>query len=179
MVDSKQAINMNKEYYLENNQKVNPEDLKAGFIPTEDFIKSHKSLIIPCHDIFIEYDSGVLLVKRDNFPAKDILWPIGGRILRGLPILDSLKKKVKDECNLEIDNIEELGWGRTCFQTDAFNHGRGTDTINIIFKAKGKGKIKLNNLHSEPTIIKEDEYSKIREELHPYVRDNMDLIFKK
>jgi len=169
-----------EEYAIEGNgQKVEWESLQAPPLAKEKYAAAHQYLPIACHDVFIEYQEGILLVVRDNAPAKGLLWMMGGRIQRGLPILDSLKQKVKEECGLEIDNIVELGTGRTLFKTDPFRHGKGTDTINLVYFARGKGNLKLDPLHKKPIIVKPADYtSALRKSLHPYVRDFMDKAMK-
>ncbi|MDO8655770.1 MAG: NUDIX domain-containing protein [Nanoarchaeota archaeon] len=164
-----------KEYAVEEGKKVNLQKLTSPPLSRKVYAQAHQSLPIACHDVIIEYQGGLLLVVRDNFPSKGILGVIGGRISRGIPIKDSLQKKVKEECGLEINDIVELGTARTLFKTDPFGHGKGTDTINILFFARGNGKIKLDTLHKKPTIVKPADYtSKFRKSLHPYVRDLMD-----
>lgn len=149
--------------------------LESSLMNIEDFAKAHQSLVIPCHDIVIEYNGGLLLVVRDNLPAKDVLWPVGGRILRGMDTINSLRRKVKEECNLEIHSVTELGICRTFFRTDPFGHGKGTDTICVMYYGKGSGDLKLDNLHKQPTIVRPEDYIGLRERLHPYVRKIMDL----
>ena len=163
-----------KEYCVENNKVVDWQKLKAGFIPNEDYQKAHKHLIIVCHDIMIEYNGGFLLVVRDNYPAKDILWPIGGRALRGVPFEESLRFKVKEECGLEIYEEKYLATARTIFATDPFGHDKGTDTLNILYYAKGKGELSLNSLHSNPVIVTPKNYQeKYKNILHPYVKESL------
>ena len=96
---------MIKEYNLENGKNVDIKKLISDKIPLNQFIKAHKGIIVLCHDVFILYKGGILLVTRDNLPAKDITWPIGGRIQRGMSIEDSLKKKVMEESSLKLKNI--------------------------------------------------------------------------
>ena len=164
-----------KEYVIENGKKVDLKKLGAPPLSREVYAQAHQFLPIACHDIFIEYRGGILLIMRDNLPAKNIYWMIGGRISRGVPLLESLKQKVKQECGLEIDNIVKLGTARTLFQTDPFGHGKGTDTVNWVYLAQGRGKIKLDTLHKKPMIVKPSDYtSAFRKSLHPYVRDFMD-----
>lgn len=168
-----------KEYAVEERREVNLKRLVAPPMPKEAYIQAHQYLPISCHDVLIEYQGGILLIVRDNFPVKDIYWMVGGRINRGLLILESLKKKVKEECGLEIDDIIKLGAGRTLFTTDPFGHGKGTDTVNWVYFARGKGRIKLDKLHTKPTIIKPADYTpSFRRSLHPYVRDFMDKAMK-
>jgi len=181
---------MIKEYYYENGGKVDNSKLQTGKIPLEDYKIVHKGSIICCHDVFITYNNGILLVIRDNLPAKDVLWPIGGKIQRGFPIEESLKKKALEECGLELSNLINLGISRTTFQTDPFEHGKGTDSLNVAYFAVGKGRLKLDNLHKNPVIIvpkgtKIEEIRKdvesieytdtLKEKLEPYVRDFLEL----
>ena len=155
--------------------KVDINKLKAGLMDEDSYRKAHQGLVIPCHDVFIEYQGGILLVKRLNFPLKGILWPLGGRIKRGVSIEDSLREKVLDEANLEVDDLIELGHARTYFKTDPFCHGKGTDTINFVYFCRGKGSLKLDELHEEPTIVLPGDYKSYRNYLYSYVRDFMDL----
>ncbi len=164
-----------KEYAVEDGKKVDLQKLVALPLPKEVYARAHQSLPIACHDVFIEYQGGILLVRRNNLPAKDKWWMIGGRVQRGIPVLESLKRKVEEECGLERDHIVELGTGRTLFNADPFGHGKGTDTINWVYFAKGNGDIKLDKLHKKPRIVKVADYTDaFRKSLHPYVRDFMD-----
>lgn len=166
-----------KEYFFENGHKIKAEKLRVPHIPPDRYRNIHKEIIRPCHDVFIRYNGGILLVVRKNHPVKDVLWPIGGGVERGMKIEDSLKKKVKEECNLKLRNITEIGSARTLFETDPFGHGKGTDTINFLYLATGSGKLKLNDLHEKPIIVSRKDYTKsFRKTLHPYVRDFMDLV---
>ncbi|MFH1072857.1 MAG: NUDIX domain-containing protein [Nanoarchaeota archaeon] len=166
-----------REYPIEDDRIVDLAVLKADFMPTPAYIEAHKGLVIPCHDVIIQYEGGALLVMRTDFPAKDILWPIGGRVERGMPIEESLKKKVRKESGLELDEITELGYARTYFRTDPWGHGKGTDTINFMFFAQGKGTFQLDKTVAQPTIVLPDQYTlEFWQSLHPYVQDFMDIV---
>ena len=167
-----------KEYAIENGKEVDLEQLKTGFVKEEDYVIAHKNTVILCHDVLIKYDSGILLVVRDNVPAKDILWPIGGRVLRGVPTEESLRRKVKVECGLDLENIRFVGCGRTIFRTEPFGHGKGTDTLNLMFVADGIGELNLDNLHNQPLIVTTEMYTEeFKKKLHSYVRDFVDKVF--
>jgi len=171
---------MYREYFTENGEEVELDKLKSEDMSKESYSLAHKSLPIACHDVFIEYGGGILLVKRDNHPAKGELWPIGGRIRRGIPMEESLREKVKVECGLEISGLEFVGIIRHFFKSDPFGHGRGVDTPTFIYFSKGKGELNLDELHSNPKIIKSENYdSEFRNSLHPCVRDFMDVCIKK
>ncbi len=165
-----------KEYAFEGGGPVDLEKLKAGFMSEEDYSKAHAGLPIICHDVLIEYKGGLLLVVRDNLPFKGELCPIGGRVKRGVPLIESLKDKVRAECNLELTDIKEVAHSRQFWETDPFGHGKGTDTFSFMFVAKGEGELKLDELHKQPMIVKPSEYGgDFRKRLHPFVRDFMDL----
>ena len=157
--------------YLFENGPIKIEKLRCKKMQLDDYKTAHEKLCIACHDVFIEYRGGIILVKRKNFPAKDELWPIGGRINRGFETEQSLKMKAKEECNLDLDNVTFLGAGRTFFETDPFGHGRGTDTVNFAYFARGNGELKLDENHSEYIIVTNITYRNIRQGLHPYVRE--------
>jgi len=164
-----------KEYRVENGKSVDLGKLKAKLMARKDYAIAHEGLIIACHDVFIGYEGGILLIKRHIFPAINILWPLGGRIQRGMPIEESLKQRIWDESHLRLDNVKELGVGRTFWETAPFPHGKGTDTLNVVFYARGCGELKLDKNHDEPTIVSPGDYTpRFRKGLHPYVRDYMD-----
>ena len=164
-----------KEYWLEDDVKVDLNKLQSQRLSMNDYEIAHKSLVQVCHDVVIEYNGGILLVERKNYPAKDVLWPIGGRVERGTPVVYSLRKKVKEECNLELEDIVMVGCARTFFSTDPFGHLKGTDTFNILFYAKGLGELKLDANHENPVNIYPKDYTQeFKNKIHPYVKDFMD-----
>ena len=168
-----------KEYAFENGHRIDIGKLKGHFIPKEEYGYIHENTIRACHDVFIEYEGGILFVKRKDLPVKDIHWVLGGGIQRGIPVIDSLKNKAKEECNLQLEDIREIGMARTFFETDPFSHGKGTDTINFVYFARGKGKLELNQDHYDPFIISPEKYTQeFRESLHPYIRDFMDIAIR-
>ncbi len=165
-----------KEFPFESNKKVKLEKLEAGFLPKEIYQQAHENLVQFCHDILVEYKGKFLLVKRSNFPAKDVWWSLGGRVKRGISTEASAKLKVKEECHLEVTKIIFVDFARTYFQTDPFGHGKGTDTVNALYFARAVGTLKLDNLHSSPLLLGKEDYSpSFRSALHPYMQHFMDL----
>ena len=168
-----------REYAIEHGS-VDLKHLEPPFMEDEAYEKSHECLVVLCHDVFIQYAGGILLVQRRLHPAQDYYWPIGGRVQRGMSTEDSLRQKVKAECNLDLDGIVEIGQARTFFRTDPFGHGRGTDSFNLVYFGEGNGELRLDDLHEEPRIITVAEYFKgATNEFHPYVRDFMEIVMKK
>ena len=168
-----------KEFALEDGQDVNIELLKAPFLPVAEYQKSHQSTVIACHDIIISYQGGLLLVQREKHPAKGTLWPLGGRISRGMSTEESLRKKVREESGLELDEIQELGITRTYFSTNPLGHGKGTDTLNVMFYGRGGGILKLDSWHSKPVIVTPAmDTIHFKASLHPYVQEMVELGMK-
>jgi len=156
--------------------------LESPLMSQNSYAQAHAGLVIPCHDIFVKYNDGILLVNRTKNPAKHFTWCLGGRIMRGMPIEESLRLIVSKEAglNLNMKTIQELGTARTYFNTDPFEHGRGTDTINFVYVAEARGNIRLDRNHNLPFVVKYKTYKKLgfRGKLHPYIRKYLDIIFE-
>ena len=168
-----------KEYLIEDGP-VDLQALKANYLLDEDYIKAHAALPICCHDVFVHYRGGILLVERKIHPAKGFLWCIGGRLLRGIPTETSLSRRVKGESNLDLIDIVELGTARLFFKTDPFGHGKGTDTPVWVYGAKGEGDINLDDDHKRSIIVTQNIYtSDFRSRLHPYIQYFMDKAMKR
>ncbi len=166
------------EYLFEKGYVVDAEKLKADFMSQEEYAFAHASLPIVCHDVAIVYHGSVLLVKRDTYPAKGEWFVIGGRVSRGVMMEESLRRKAKAECGLDLVDIQFLGVERTLFATDPFGHGKGTDTINFVYVARGRGVLKLDMFHSQPRLLKEEEFTaSFKKELHPYVAEILEKAF--
>ena len=162
-----------KEYAIEDKKPVNLDCLKVEFIPKEDFVKIHRDSILICADILIKYKDGFLLLKIDNVLALGEYWVIGGRIQKGISTEEGVRIKVKEECNLELKNLRLLNFSRTYWKTDPFKHGKGTDAVNFMYLADGVGDIKLDNLHSNPLILTQELFKKMKHSLHPYQKNNV------
>ncbi len=152
-----------------------------GHLPREDYSFIHQNSIVPCHDVFIQYsneqrENGLLLVRRLEEPSKGILWPIGGRLLRGVPTEESLRDKAKKECGLDLEDITPLGVARVFFNEESLGHEKGYDATSFVYFARGAGNILLNHEHEHPTIITPQQYtSGFRDTIqHLYMRDFMD-----
>jgi len=166
-------------YKTENGVEIDMSKLQVGRAPIEIYREAHRIMLYGCRDVMLEYEGGLLLVKRDNEPARGVLWQIGGKADKGMISEDSLRDKVREECGLDIiDKPIYLGEARTSFQTDPFGHGNGTDTTNERYFAKARGTLRLDELHETPIIIKPEDYTpEFRGGLEKYARDFMDRAF--
>ncbi|MEO0898203.1 MAG: hypothetical protein AAFY71_17460 [Bacteroidota bacterium] len=166
-----------KEYAIEH-RPFQIDDLTAPLLPLAVYQQAHEGMVIACHDvmIYLEDREAWLLIMRKNNPAQDFLWPLGGRLLRGMSTEESIRNRVRKESKLELYDVEIVGQARTYFHTDPFGHGKGTDTLNVLLCAKAKGEIELDNLHEHPTFIQKQDYTpSFIASLHVYVQDLFEL----
>lgn len=158
------------EYTIENGHHIDTSALQVGQVPIEEYKIAHAAMSYVCHDVIVKIDDTYLLVERDAVPAKGILWPLGGRLMRGVSVEDSIKDRVLKEAGIQITNLQFLGVARTLFETDPLGHGKGTDTVNLMYMAQGDGEVQLDHLHKSPTLFTKEQYqSELRDTLHPYV----------
>ncbi len=169
---------MENKYHDNNPSKNLLAKLRTGFLEKERYITTVISIPRPSHDLFplIEYENkkGILLIKRKIEPAKGMIWCLGGKHERGYFIRDSLTELIKNECNLNIYDLfclsgepQDIFW-----EEDSFGHGKGTHDSCIPYFARAEGKLKLDKLHSTPLIITQEYFSKIKDDLHWYIREN-------
>lgn len=159
--------------------KINP-----GYLTDAVYSSGRDTLTRTCHDIFLRVKSdsddneGILLIKRKQNPFKNLFWCVGGGKKRGIPFYESIKNTVKEECNLEVEGHPLLiDVGEFYFRTNHFGTPWGVDDFVAAFYAKGNGNLKLNDLHSEYMIVSKENFSKISEGMHPYLKNNMKKIF--
>lgn len=167
-------VSYREHVFTEKGQIADLNKLEAKPLPDGIYKEAHRSLVIPTHDAVVTYNDSIVLVERDRAPLKDFFWSVGGRINRGVPLEESLKRIVKKECGLEIYDIEFAGVERAFMPADPFGHGRGTDTVGLIYLARGKGEIKLDEFHKGVKLVSSEEYDSLREKLHPFIRKYTD-----
>lgn len=166
-----------KEYCFEAGKRVDTASLRAAPASPSDYTVIHKSGVVATQDVFIIYGGGILLLKRANAPAQGEWWCAGGRIARGISAEESLKNVAKRECGLTLHDIAFLGVARTLFQSDPLGHGKGTDTLNLVFVARGEGTIALDATHTDFCIVRKHDYTrKFRSSLNPYLQNYLDIL---
>jgi len=159
-----------EEYLTENKKLVNLKKLEADYIPEEDYINAHSKLPIVCHDAFLKYKGGILLLRRNSPPDKGEFSAVGGRVERGIPTRQSLIKKVYDETKLKAKNLKLIGVTRNFFDTDPFGHGKGTDTFSLVYSGNGYGEVRLNDEHSEFIRLNRNGYDSLINTLNPFIK---------
>jgi len=119
-----------------------------------------KALVpIPTVDALIVNDDRLLLMLRNNRPAKGEWFTPGGRILLGEKIEDAVRRVTKAETGLNPANIEIKG---------AMSHiWPNTQTVTVFCRVDVEGDdVKMDDQHSAFKWITE-----IHEDLHPYLKE--------
>ena len=84
---------------------------------------------IACVDVVIPSSRGVLLVWRDNEPAKNQWWLPGGRVLKGETLADCAVRKAREEVGLEATFERIVYVDETIFDTGPW--GIPVHSVNV------------------------------------------------
>jgi ADP-ribose pyrophosphatase YjhB (NUDIX family) len=167
-----------KEYDIGN---ITP-DMKTGYL-SDDVFRTVREFsadinVDVCAIAHNEYGKkGILLVERVQEPAKGLLWTIGGQVKRGERIEDSVRSKVEQECGLVVDEMEYINLARIFFEANSFeDSNKGTDAFSLRYLAHCFGEVALDETSGSYKIVTPADYDSLRESLHPFVRDPMDLV---
>ena len=89
---------------------------------------------VPTVDIIIEYNNGIVLIERKNFPHG---WAIpGGYVDYGESLEEAAIREAKEETNLDVELITQFHTYSSP-ERDPRQH-----TISTVYIAKGKGELK-------------------------------------
>ena len=117
----------------------------------------------------VQFKDKFLILKRNkNLEVHPGKWSFpGGKVILGEDLFSTLKREIKEEANLDIENKKE-------FISDyAFQRPSGDYSIGICFRVSAKNdKVKLNKEHIDYSWIKPDEVEKydLIEYLKPEVK---------
>jgi len=80
------------------------------YIEEELYDKIKSVMPIPCVDlVVINNQEEVLMLKRENEPAKGLWWFPGGRVHHNETRADAALRKLKEECGLKGLSCDEIG----------------------------------------------------------------------
>ena len=121
---------------------------------------------IACVDIAIISNRSVLLVKRNDEPAKGQWWLPGGRVYKGEMMRDTAKRKALEEVGLKCEVGPLIYTAETVFEDGP--NGIPVHSINSCFLLKiVGGQLELDNHHGDWRCVSQHSFSKF--DLHPYV----------
>lgn len=137
----------------------------ARFIPQDLYNQIMENVPIPCVDIAIVQDGAVLLVKRDDAPAKGQWWVPGGRVLKGEMMTDTARRKAREEVGIECHIGPIVHTAETIFPDGP--NGIPIHSINscfFLYPKEKQAQPKLDEHHEEWKWV-----NSIPDGLHPYV----------
>ena len=92
--------------------------------------------------VLIKNTSGKYLLQRRSpkkYPEAQIGWDIvGGRIIPGIPLLENLRREVKEETGLLLTKVEKILAAQDILRI------KDKHIVRITYLGKAKGKIKLD-----------------------------------
>ena len=127
-----------------------------------------KVMPIVSTDIVVINKGNVLLVKRNNIPAKDLWWLPGGRIRKWESPIDTAKRELLEETGINASDLKFIGTKSVLFRKEGFHF--------LVF-------IFVVYLDKTPEIKLDDESSKFKwspftdPAIEPIVREELSQIF--
>lgn len=133
-----------------------------------------KCMPISCVDLLIVNNAGdILLVKRQNEPAKDLWWFPGGRVYYKETRRDAAIRKLKEECNLAATEIRELGTFDVILENNMTHSAVHGITTLFFMKVDRDDAVKLDYQSRDADWRTRNEWCK--EKLDPFVKEGLSL----
>jgi len=108
-----------------------------SLIPEDIYKSIVETMPILCVDAIIRNDKQeILLVKRTNEPLKGEWWVPGGRVYKGEKLEDAIKRKIKEELDIDIQIKGAVGYYEDQFEKNPLNVESGLHTLGIVFETK-------------------------------------------
>jgi len=105
-------------------------------IPEKQYISIIEVLPILCVDIIIQNRSGeYLLIQRGREPLKGEWWVIGGRVLKGETLEEGAVRKIKEESNLSISEVNFVGYYEDTSEVNPFGESMPLHSVSMVFSA--------------------------------------------
>jgi len=124
------------------------------------------SVPIACVDIALVHRGRILLVKRNDPPARDEWWVPGGRVLKGEMMADTARRKARDEVGIDVHVGPIVHTAETIFPDGP--SGIPVHSINscfFVYPAQEECEPVLDSHHAGARWV-----DRVEEGLHPYVK---------
>ena len=153
--------------------------------PRSKFLDVLSNSVNPCVDVVLYRDSEskqpidrqVLMVERNEEPAKGLFWPPGGRWLKNENLPDCARRKVREECGIEnIEILRQIGAipfsSNMCSQegvTEGY-HAVGIDYLARLIP--GEHKVQIDHTSKGYNWMGFQDIERVNPQgLHPYLFD--------
>lgn len=133
-------------------------------IPTDLYLQIIASVPIACVDVAIIHKGSVLLVKRNDLPAKNEWWLPGGRVYKNEMMQFTAKRKALEEVGIECKVGPIIYTAETIFEDGP--KGVSIHSINSCFLLYPISEI-IVNLDSHHSDYRWVNY--IDDNYHPYI----------
>ena len=140
------------------------------YIPEKKFREIEKLMPFASFNaIIVDSEGRVLVMKRNNEPAKGLYWFPGGRIKIGQSFEEALKEQIQEETGLdwsEVEIVKVASVSSSVFKT------RHYVETNFLLRKLSNSKIRLNQEHSDFKWVDSKELNS--EEFVPYLKWALD-----
>lgn len=126
-------------------------------IPPDQYAYILQNLPIVCVDVAILFHGKVLLIKRNDEPAKGEWWLPGGRLFKGETLEDCALRKAIEEVGLNCELIQAIYHASTDFGS--------VHSVNFCYLLRAKDDNVVLDSHSSAYKWIDD----VKERYHPYV----------
>lgn len=137
-----------------------------NFIKQELYDRILENVPIACVDIAIVANGAVLLVRRNDPPARGQLWVPGGRVEKGEMMAETARRKAREEVGIECHVGPIVHTAETIFEDGP--NGIAVHSINscfFLYPSSEQFSPRLDTHHLDYKWVKT-----IPEDLHPYVK---------
>ena len=137
-------------------------------IPNDLYVRILESIPVCCVDVVLIHRGKVLLVCRNENPAKNQWWLPGGRLLKGETFVEAAKRKAKQELGLDVEVDRKIGSYEVMFNEAPFPEIKsGIHEVAVCFVVRTSGDVSIS---LDETSGKYRWVDRIDEGLHGYVK---------
>jgi colanic acid biosynthesis protein WcaH len=105
-------------------------------IPAAQFKQILEVMPVLCVDVVLRNSRGeYLLVKRANEPLKGQWWVVGGRVFKDETLEQAVRRKVKQEVGLTVQDLEPIGYYEDWFEKNAIPLDSRLHAVSVVFAA--------------------------------------------
>ena len=147
--------------------------MNKHFIPQNKYRKIISLIPICCVDLIIKENNSFLLVKRRENPEKNKWWFAGGRVLFGETLLQTVKRKLREELNIrsfqkiKFLRVDELKFKKGRFQQPEHN------MINLFLIELSEKD--CSKIRPDQTMFGYKWFSNVQKNFCPYIKENLKL----